>query len=160
MGNVNIRNVKFREAKDRQQKFEVQLSKFQDFKVSNLRWQSNMGNINIRSVSIQNTKCRMQGQTAKIWGEGFNVTLQSKLCYNILIYYINLSNMWQLATHWDSWNVVCWFGDRSDIDRYPIRWFDFEVWIHWCIFVSLVNCKVDYANIRAVHKQAWSRKKL
>ena len=110
MGNVSIRNVKFRGDKDKQQKFEVQLSKFQGFKVSNLRWQSNMGNINIRNVSIQNTKCRMQGQTAKIWGEGFNMTLRSKLCYNLLIYCINLSSLWQLAAHWDSWNVLCCFG--------------------------------------------------
>ena len=126
MGNVSIRNVKFRGDKDKQQKFEVQLSKFQGFKVSNLRWQSNMGNINIRNVSIQNTKCRMQGQTAKIWG--FSVTLRSKLCYNILIYFINLSNLWQLAAHWDSWNVLCCFGKV------------WSVW-HWQIYVDLIlNC--------------------
>ena len=158
MGNVSIRNVKFRGGKDKQQKFAVQLSKFQKFKVSDLRWQSNMGNINIWNVSIRNTKCRMQGQTAKIWGEGFNVALRSKLCYNILIYYINLSNLWQLAAHWDSWNVLWW--SMIGLKLIDIRWFDFELWIHTWIFVSLVNCKVDYANIRAVHKQAWARKKL
>ena len=37
MGNVNIRNVKFRGGKGKQRKFKVQLSKFQGFKVSNLR---------------------------------------------------------------------------------------------------------------------------
>ena len=89
MSDVSIRNVKFRGGKAKQQNLEVQLFKFQGFKVSNLRWQSNMENINIWNVSIQNTKCRMQEQTAKMWGEGFNVTLRSKLCYNILIYCIN-----------------------------------------------------------------------
>ena len=106
-------------------KIEVPLFKFQGFKVSNLRWRSNMGNINIRNVSIQNTKCRMQCQTAKILGEGFNVTLRSNLCYNILIYRINLSNLWRLAAHWDSWNVFAALAryDRSDIDRYTLIWF-------------------------------------
>ena len=32
MGNVNIRNVKFRAGNDKQQKCEVQLSKFQGFR--------------------------------------------------------------------------------------------------------------------------------
>ena len=36
MGSVNIRNVKFRGDKDKQQKFEEQLSKSQGFKFSNL----------------------------------------------------------------------------------------------------------------------------
>ena len=36
MGSVNIRNVKFRGGKDKQQKFQEQLSKSQGFKVSNL----------------------------------------------------------------------------------------------------------------------------
>ena len=49
-----------------------------------------MGNINIRDISIQNIKCRGQGQVAKIRGQGFNVALRSKLCYNILIYVINI----------------------------------------------------------------------
>ena len=43
MGNVSIRNVKFKGGKDKQQKFEAQLSKFQGFKGSHLRRQSNMG---------------------------------------------------------------------------------------------------------------------
>ena len=87
MGNNNIQNVKSRGGKDKQRKFQVQLSKSQGFKVSNLRWQSNMGNINIQNVSIQNIKYRRQG---KIWGEGFNVALRSKLCCKILIYVINI----------------------------------------------------------------------
>ena len=53
MGNVNIRSVRFRVGKDKQQKFEVQLSKFQGFNVSNLRWQGNMGNINIQMLAFE-----------------------------------------------------------------------------------------------------------
>ena len=49
-----------------------------------------MGNINIRDISIQNIKCRGQGQVTKIRGQGFNVALRSKLCYNILTYAINI----------------------------------------------------------------------
>ena len=49
-----------------------------------------MGNINIRDISIQNIKCRGQGQVTKIRGQGFNLALRSKLCYNILTYAINI----------------------------------------------------------------------
>ena len=51
-----------------------------------------MGNINIRNVSIRSIKCKGQGQTAKVLGEGFNVAFRSKLCYNILIDVIIISN--------------------------------------------------------------------
>ena len=70
----------------KQPKSELRLSKFQGFKISDLRWQSNTGNINIRNVSIRNIKCRRQGQTVKIWLEVFDVPLQSKLIYGINIH--------------------------------------------------------------------------
>ena len=133
MGNVSIRNVKFKGGKDKQQKFEAQLSMFQGFNGSHLRRQSNMGNINIRNVSIRNTKCRMQGQRAKIWGEGFKVTLRSKLCYNISIYYINLSNLWQLAAHWDNRDVL--WRSMISLTMTDISWFDFELWESTCGFL-------------------------
>ena len=66
----------------------------QSFKVTNLRWQNNIRDTNIRNVNIRNIKCRRQGQTEKIWGEGFNVALRSKLWYHILIHVINvMSNL-------------------------------------------------------------------
>ena len=46
MGNVNIRNVKFRGENNKQQKFEVQLSKFQGFKFE------------VKNINIRNSKCR------------------------------------------------------------------------------------------------------
>ena len=86
---------------------------------------SNMGNINIRNVSIRNIKCRMQWQTAKIWDEGFNVTLRSKLCYIILIYVISIisiiPNLWQLTAHWNSW-IVLSIHWRSVIGLILIDW--------------------------------------
>ena len=147
MENANIRNVKFRGGKGKQRKFKVQLSKFQGFKVSNLRWQSNMGSINIWNVSIPNIKCRRQGEgfkKKKKCGEDFNVALWSEVCYNMLIYVIAVvSNLWQLSARWDS-SILFWRSaiGLTLIDR------------------SLVNCKVNYANFRAVHKHAWPRKKL
>ena len=58
-----------------------------------------MGRINIQNVSIQNIKCRKQGQTVKVWGEGCKAALRSKL-----IYVINVNpNLWQYTAHWISW---------------------------------------------------------
>ena len=146
MRNVNIRNVNIRNVKFRGQRQTAKICS-EDFKVSRLQiwgykvtWEistfemlafeissvdevtSNMGNINIWNVSIRNIKCRMQWQTAKIWGEGFNVTLRSKLCYITLIYVISIMpNLWQLTAHWNSWIVlpILW---RSMIGLILIDW--------------------------------------
>ena len=60
--------------------------------------------------------------------------------------------------HWDSWAVL--WRSMIGLTLIDILWSDFELWIHTWIFVLLVNCKVDYGNISAVHKQVWARKKL
>ena len=46
------------EGRERQQKFKVKVLKFQVFKVSNLRWKSNMGNVSIQNFNIWNVKFR------------------------------------------------------------------------------------------------------
>ena len=75
----------------------------QSFKVSNMRWQNKISDTNIRNVNIRSIKCRGQGQTEKIWGEGFNVALRSKLWYHILIHVINImSYLWQITAHWNN----------------------------------------------------------
>ena len=167
MENTNIRNVKFRgqrqTAKIWSEGFRV--SRFQIWG-NKVIWEMStleMSSSERPRTDSKNLKCSFQSfkiSRFQIWGDKvtwgistFEVRLRSKLCYNILIYVANImSNLWQVTAHWDSW-IVLW---RSMIDLILIDmlWFDFELWIHMWIAVSLVNCKVDYANVRAVHKEA------
>ena len=108
---------------------------FQSFKVSRFQicgdkvtW--GISTFEMLAFKTPSVECK---DKAKI--SGFNVTLRRKLCYNILIYFINLSNLWQLAAHWDSWNVLCCFGKV------------WSVW-HWQIYVDLIlNCGSTHGSL-------------
>ena len=107
MGNVNIQNfniwnVKLKGTRSNSKKLRW---RFQSFKVSSLRWQSNMRNTNIQNVRIWSIKCHRASIYSK--NSRLKFVLRSKLCYNMLIYVINItSNLWQVTARWDRWILL------------------------------------------------------
>ena len=107
MGNVNIQNfniwnVKLKGTRSNSKKLRW---RFQSFKVSSLRWQSNMRNTNIQNIRIWSIKCHRASINSK--NSRLKFVLRSKLCYNMLIYVINItSNLWQVTARWDRWILL------------------------------------------------------
>ena len=107
MGNVNIQNfniwnVKLKGTRSNSKKLRW---RFQSFKVSSLRWQSNMRNTNIQNIRIWSIKCHRASIYSK--NSRLKFVLRSKLCYNMLIYVINItSNWWQVTARWDRWILL------------------------------------------------------
>ena len=89
------------EGKVTQQKSEVNVLKLQVFKVSNLRWESNMGNVNIQNFNIWNVKLKGTRSNSKKLRWRFQSFKVSSLRWQSNMRNTNIQNIriWSIKCH-------------------------------------------------------------